>query len=456
MADRKHKACGHLGIFRVSHETVEGDFRCENYRVRGPLSIRVLAALFNAVNRGQMAESSILPFLEGGSAESNLAPGVARAVVDAVKAGRVTPSSLVAFLEGGGTDSNLAPGAQPIDLGTFLRDRYLPKKKPDVKPRTYQSANDEVKRLTKTLGMVPVHEIRSHHAEQHKSARLALKMANVSTKQDLITLSEALTYAVACGLVKANPLPPVRGLPATDRTSIWLRLKDIARLMLCLPRDIKALAYFLVLTGARINEALAMTVAEVDWVKREIRIPNSKRRRRSASKGKRMRTLKIDDLGPRLEWLLKKMIKPDPVSGHLFLGRFPGRPMSVSGAEHSFHKGVVKAGLEHLISPEVIESGGHPHVIPHDCRRGFANHGSIAGWSFQKLRDYMGQINAASVQAYLDEADGHDLADSIFCHHPLRARRAQARQRLAPPVEAVLPEHRRPADLPPRSAYLLH
>lgn len=268
-------------------------------------------------------------------------------------------------------------------------------------------------------------------------------------------MSEAVTLAVTCGLIKANPLPPVRGLPCTDRSPIWLRLRDIAKLLRCLPRKVKALALFLILTGARINEALAMTVADIDWARRELRVPNSKRRRRSSFKGKRMRTLKIDDLGPRLEWLFKTMIKPDPVSGHLFPGRFPGQPMSAACAEDLFQKGVMKAGLEHLIPPEVVEANGHDHVVPHDCRRSVANHGAVAGWSFQKLRAYMGQSHAQSIQAYLDEADGHEPSESIFCHHPLRVRRALARKAPAPSAEAAIPDPQQPTKTLPH-ATLLH
>ena len=91
----------------------------------------------------------------------------------------------------------------------------------------------------------------------------------------------------------------------------------------------------------------------------------------------------------------------------------------------------MKAGLDHLVPAEVIEGGGHPHLTIHDLRGGFANHGSVAGWTFQKLRGYMGQIDAQSIQNYLDEADGSEPSESIFVHPPLRVRRAQKRAAIA-------------------------
>lgn len=405
-----------LNAKRISRDRADFDIRYDGERVRGPLPMKVLAT-----------------------------------AIRALKDGKVTESALLAFLQGGEQDANLLPGKEPVTLRTFLFDQFLPnEKKPAVGKRTYATAINESKRLAQTIGDVHLHEIRPSHAKAHKEARQKLGMANVSTKQDLITLGEAMDYAVECGLIAFNLLLPVKGLPCTDRTSTWLFLKDIAGLMRCLPRRVKVLTYFLILTGARIHEALAMTSADIDWERRVIRIPNSKRRRRSPSKGKRMRTLEIDDLGPRLEWLLRTMVKPDPVSGHLFPGRFPGKAMSAACVEDLFHRGVEKAGLEHLIPPEIIESGGHPHVVPHDSRRTFANHGAIAEWSFQKIRNYMGQINAASIQAYLDEAGDHEPSESIFRHPPRRMRGTPGNARLA---DGTLHAHVPPPAAGPRPAY---
>ncbi|MFI5363716.1 MAG: hypothetical protein ACHQ49_17280, partial [Elusimicrobiota bacterium] len=74
---------------------------------------------------------------------------------------------------------------------------------------------------------------------------------------------------------------------------------------------------------------------------------------------------------------------------------------------------------------------GHPHMTLHDLRGGHANHGSIAGWTFEKLRTSMGQIDAQSIQSYIDESEGHEPHESIFVHPPIRVRRAQKRAAIA-------------------------
>jgi integrase len=274
------------------------------------------------------------------------------------------------------------------------------------------------------------HEIRPRHAEHHKSTSLKLARSNIVIRMDLITLSQVMNYAVACGCIKESLLSPVRGLPATDRSEIWLRLKDIVRLLYALPRKMRGLAYFLILTGARLGEALEVRVSDIDWGNGVIWILNSKRRRRSPAKARKKRALKIDDLGPRFVWLLTRIIKPDPQSGYLFPGKIEGTHLHRGTAEDWFSEGVKRAGLKHLIPDHVIASRGHDHLVPHDCRGSFLNHAAIAGWSPQKLRAYAGQTHMQSIESYLGEAESHDPAESIFRHPPLKVRRCQRPQAL--------------------------
>ena len=398
MPENEPKDCGHLNIIRSARDMTDADFRIKpTGRVRGSASVRLLAAVYNSLKKGKVTEESLLKFLEGGK-----------------------------------TDANLGPGAEPITLKTFLWDHFLPKEKMrHVSAPTYRTAKCEAKRLEKTIGTVFIHQIRPLHAKLHKESRQALGRANISTRQDLNLLTQAMNYAVEVGRIEKCFLLPVKNLIKNDRSVIWPKLKDIPKMMRSMPRQVKPLVYFQLLLGGRINESLAATVHDIDWEKRVIRLRNSKRRRKNPRAMKKFRTIRIDDIGPRLEWLLKKIIKPDPISGHLFPGRFPGEPMTFGTADRLFLQGITKAGLEHLVPPEVVESGGHPHLTIHDLRGGFANMGGIAGWTFQKLRGYMGQIDAQSIQSYLDEADGCDPSESIFVHPPLRVRREQKRALLA-------------------------
>jgi len=409
-----------LNIKRISRDLVELSFQAGGERSWGRLSLRVLGAVLNAL-----------------------------------RSGTVTETALLAFLTGATEETNLAQEAQPIILATFLVEEYLPKKKhPEVSARALQRESDSAKRLSKTIGGVPLHEIRPQHAEKHKATLLGQKFSNSAIRMDLITLSQAVNFGVSCGLLKKNPLPPVRGLPSTDRTEIWLRLPDIVKLMRALPAKIKPLAYFLIFTGARLSEALEVRASDIDWRKRIIWIPNIKRRRRSRVKAKPKRPIKIDDLGPRFIWLITEIIKPDPESGYLFPGKIKGRHLHISTADDHFQEGVMRAGLEHLIPDHVRDSGGHDHLIPHDCRGTFFNHGSIVGWPEQKLRAYSGQKHMESIQSYLGEAESHEPSESIFGHPPARVRRAQRKEQAADAPEQPVQAPIQPSSELPASKFL--
>lgn len=384
------KQCSHLNIIRVTREMLECDFRCDASRVRGTLAIRVLAA-----------------------------------VIEALKDGRVKEGSLLAFLKDGAQETNLAPGATVIDLETFAFKEYLPKvQKPKLKERSYATEVTQVQRLVRILGKIPVHEIRQLHALKHKSGLLALGLVNNTIRKDLFCLSRIVEYAMECGLVKLNPLLKVKGLPLTNRSAVWLRLGDIVKLLWAADRKTRSLILFLILTGARIREALEFKVTDIDWKRRVIRMPTEKRRGKSVNMRTKMRTLKIDSLGSRFIRLLKIM-RPHPATGYFFCVHADGRALHHNWAEDLIRVAVKKAGLGHLIPKEVVESGGFDHVIPHDCRRTFTMHRVIAGISFNQLRAELGQIHAQSIQSYLDESENHDPSESIFFQ----------RQRKSPPFE---------------------
>jgi len=400
-----------LNAKRISRDLVEFDFRSGEERVRGSLPVRLLGAMINAFKRGQVGESSVM-----------------------------------VFLAGGGGVSNLSPGAEPTELEKFLFNEYLPKRaKPKLKKSSFDGEVDLAKRIVKTLGKEFLHEIGPVHAEKHKSRLLAEGRVNNSIKKDLHLLSRAMDYAVACGLVQKNHLLRVRDLPTTNRAEVWLRLRDIARLLRCSNRQMRLLVYFLILTGARIGEALEVKGSDIDWKNRVLRLPTEKRRGPSVTMRTKMRSLSMDDLGPRLERLLT-IIKPHPRTGYLFTGRFDGQPVDPATVQEFFRKAVKRAGLGHLVPQALIDCGGHASVTPHDCRRTFANHLAIAGFSFHKIRACLGHIHAASIQAYLDEAVNHDPSESIFFKKPrtkAMSRGPEGSEVAAEPVSNLVPRGER-------------
>jgi integrase len=312
---------------------------------------------------------------------------------------KIAKSLLTAFLTNGlDCDSNRGAGAQPIELETFLRDHYLPLCAAPRLTRNPESLNSEADladALVRTLGQVSVHDIRSAHAEKHKAMRIDQGRKNTTIKKELLLLGRAMGYAMSTGLITKNLMPPVRGLPAADRSWIWLRTKAIEHLLESCPDRIRLLIEFLVLTGARKGEALLLQEGDINLDRRTVAIPTEKRK---CPAREAMRTLKVDHLGPRLDIILSKM-RPDSATGKYF-------PYSERVVGNDFDVARKKAGLDKLFP----ETGFHIH----DLRGTFAVHRAMSGVAPRQLQYEMGHKNSASIEAYLGRAEEFDPEDSIF------------------------------------------
>lgn len=311
----------------------------------------------------------------------------------------VKKSLLTAFLTNGlDKDSNRGTGAQPIALEMFLRDHYLPKcaaPRLSRNPESFNSETDLAEALIRTLGQVPVHEIRSAHAEKHKTKRLAQGRKNTTIKKELLLLGRVMSYAMSAGVITKNLMPPVRGLPGADRSWIWLRRDQIEKLLDCCSERIRPLIEFLILAGARIGEAQLIQDGDIRRDLSAISIPTEKRKRPPREA---MRTLKVSHLGPRFGALLSTL-KPDPKSGLYF-------PLTKSIVDADFAIAREKAGLAQLFA----ETGFHIH----DLRGTFCKHRSMVGVAPRQLQYEVGHKNSASLEAYLGRADEFEPEDSIF------------------------------------------
>lgn len=298
-------------------------------------------------------------------------------------------------------DSNLGAGAQPINLEPFLTAHYLPR---CARPRlqnqgSLNAETDLAKALARTLGATPVHEIRSSHAEKHKAQRLAEGCANNTVKKELRCLGRAMSFAVLLELIKKNVLPPVKGLPSADRSWIWLRLPQIERLLTACPQRIRLLTEFLILTGARIGEALLLQVGDVDYHRGVVLIPTEKQKRPARDC---RRKLAISDLGPRFSALLRKM-SPDPKTGNFF-------PIPYQAVSDHFVVARERAGLR--------EEFKNVDFHVHDLRGTFAVHRGVVVKTMRQLEAELGHNDWKSLQSYLDRADQLAPEESIFYAPP--------------------------------------
>jgi integrase len=313
----------------------------------------------------------------------------------------ISKSLLTEFLTNGqNRDSNLSAGAESLTLQKFLMDHYLPRcAQPRLpNPRSFKAETDLSRALIKTLGNTPLHALGSSDAEMHKANRLADACANNSIKKELRCLSRAMDFAVSMELVRKNPLQPVRGLPSADRSSIWLKLPEIARLLTACPGRLSALVEFMIFTGARIGEALLVEASDIRSDSGVILVPTEKRK---CPPRDCMRKLDIESLGPRFKPLLSRL-EAQGNSGRLF-------PLTYPGFSGLFAAAREKAKLD--------------HIHAHDLRGTFAVHRALVVKSFRQLQAELGHRDSKSVESYLDRAEQFDPKQSIFYAPPIQLAR---------------------------------
>ena len=310
----------------------------------------------------------------------------------------ISLDALTEFLTGQSNPrSNMGEGTTPVELEAFISQEYLPRcaRPRFTNDRSYNAERDLSHALIRTLGKIPLHEIRSRHSEDHKDGRLGAGRANNTIKRELRCLKRVLDYAVAKGRVQENPLPPVRGLTSATRREIWLNKAEIDKLVGCCPDELKPLVEFLVLTGARIREALDLQEGDIDVEKGILRIPTQKRRR---SPRAAMRKFEIATLGGRFQRLMAQMV-PHPETKKYFHFDRHG-DMSYSWVSKLFREARSKAGFK--------------DIKIHDLRGSFCMHRAVVVKDFRTLQQEMGHASPSSIQSYLDSADHLDRADSIF------------------------------------------
>jgi integrase len=314
---------------------------------------------------------------------------------------RVTRSmkSFLSYLKNGEeVESNLGAGARPMTFREFANDHYLPlRAKPRLSNmRSYLPEADHVRTLCEKLGDRFLHEIRSRDSEDCRKDWLGDKYVNSTIKKRLYCLRRIMDYASSIELVKRNPIPPIEDLPVGDRSSIWLSLAQIeALLTACDPRIVNLVEY-MILTGARISEALDFRLGDIRAGK--LYVPTEKQR---APMRERMRDFDISSLGPRFSTLIERL-KPHSKTGvYFFANPNSAGHLSVAYANRLFIKAREAAGL--------------PDIHQHDLRGTFAMHRSmVEGRNFRQLQAELGHGSPRSAQSYLDRARSFDPKESIF------------------------------------------
>lgn len=137
-------------------------------------------------------------------------------------------------------------------------------KKPNVKPMTFSSLTNGVKILNRTFGTVRLDALKSDSLQKFLTDYKSSRQRDVL----LTILRQSLDKAVKTGLIKKNPVSVVEVKKHVSAHKYALtREEQISLCQTVKGRSIEPLFLFLLSTGLRVGEALALTSSDFDFEK---------------------------------------------------------------------------------------------------------------------------------------------------------------------------------------------
>jgi integrase len=182
----------------------------------------------------------------------------------------------------------------------------------------------------------------------------------------------AFKKAVEWGHLEVNPFAAIKALKEQEVFPRYLEQEEIARIIEAEkhPRYL-ALWLFLLLTGCRRSEAMALTWKNIDFIARRITILKTKNRRP-----------KIVPISSELQSVLEALV---PGVGKLW-------PWSLRQASRRFQQLVRRLGIEARL---------------HDLRHTYASYMAMLGVDLLTIKNLMGHKDIKSTQIYAHLSPGH-------------------------------------------------
>jgi integrase len=209
-----------------------------------------------------------------------------------------------------------------------------------------------------------------------RQKRMEAGIAKATINRDLALLKAAFNYAMAASLLHENPVRKVGFFNCQDnKRDKYLRPEEKIKLIESSQGILRDIIIFALKTGMRQGEILGLKWADVDLVRKQIKV--------ICRKGGEVRTRYVPILRQAEEILMNQ-----PRSGeHVFTKG--GRPLGKWSCVHTpFHRLVVKTGVQ----------GGDFRF--HDLRHTFASDYLMMGGSRDALQDILGHVKADTTRRY--------------------------------------------------------
>jgi integrase len=255
-----------------------------------------------------------------------------------------------------------------------------------VRPKTYMNYDLCVRRLLPHIGRVRLRALAPEHIQHALGKLIDRGLAARTVRQVHMVLRCSLKQAVLWRIMASNPSDAVKPPRAVRKEMRTLSEEEVRRLLaVTAGTRHHSLWVFLVTTGVRLGEALALRWADIDLVEGRATIRRALQRQRGlgmvfvepkSSRGRRTvsfprETLEVlaahrQDLDrERREagklWQENDLVFPSPV----------GRPRDMTYLSFTFHRGLKRAGLprlrihdlRHTAATHLLNKGVHPKVV---------------------------------------------------------------------------------------------
>lgn len=210
------------------------------------------------------------------------------------------------------------------------------------------------------------------------------RLAPATVNRERAALSNALSMALRRGLVDRNVVLAVKPLKENNARDRYLEPVEETRLLDAVEDWLRPMVILALHTGMRMGELLAIRRADVDRVRRLIRLPKTK--------NGQIRHVPLNDVAMGvIESVPVGQIGPDGASPFLFVNPETGKPWRKWSVVHAFQRAVAAAGME---------TEGPNRVTFHTLRHTTVSRLVAAGVPDRKIMKLVGHSSAAMVSRY--------------------------------------------------------
>jgi integrase len=255
-----------------------------------------------------------------------------------------------------------------------------------VRPKTYMNYDLCVRRLLPHIGRVRLRALTPEHIQHALAKLLDRGLAPRTVRQVNMVLRRALKQAVLWRIVASNPsdaVKPPRAEHKEIRTLNEAEVRQLLAVTVCTRHH--SLWVFLVTTGVRLGEALALRWSDIDFQHSQATIrralqsqrgmgqvfvePKTARSRRTvpvppetlAVLTQQRAALAVERKHAGESWQEHDLVFPSPI----------GRPRDMAYLSYTFHRALKRAGLprmrihdlRHTAATHLLTKGVHPKVV---------------------------------------------------------------------------------------------